>query len=150
VKSQVWIMLIALSVACACNGDDAPADGDGGRERCLDPLPLDCAPTYPPTFDAFYDNRIARTCGAAGTGTSCHGPEGEQGGLVLSGADPAYEHLLGQIDGRPRVVPGDPECSPLVQRLESEDPDFVMPVGGRLSDGERCAVRQWIAAGAER
>lgn len=143
-------MLLVLPIACACNGDDAPADGDGGQERCLDPLPLDCDLTYAATFDAFYDNRIARTCGAAGTGTSCHGPEGEQGGLVLFGADHAYDHLLGYIDDRPRVVPGDPECSLLVQRLESENPDFVMPVGGRLEEGERCAVRRWIASGAER
>jgi len=147
------IRLLALVLlAAACDGDDAGSDGghDGGRGRCLDPLPLDCEPTYPPTFQAFYEKRIVRTCGAAGTGGSCHGPEGQKGGLVLSSADQAYDSLLGELDGRPRVIPGDPECSILEQRLESEDPDFLMPVGMPLTEGERCAVRQWIADGAER
>jgi hypothetical protein len=73
-----------------------------------------------------------------------------QAGLVLLGRDEAYDHLLGETDSRARVVPGDPECSLLVQRLESTDPQFVMPVGMRLPEGQRCAVRQWVAAGAEK
>ena len=137
-------------LAGACDGDDGADDGgDAGRGRCLDPLPLDCEPTYPPTFQDFYEQRIVRTCGAAGSGVSCHGPEGRQGGLVLSDADGAYDALLGEVDGRRRVIPGDPECSELVRRIESEDPEVMMPPGMRLSERERCAIRQWIAAGAE-
>jgi hypothetical protein len=152
VASRIWIVVFALAPLCAgCNGDDASADSDdAGRARCLDPLPLDCEPTYPPTFEALHQHQLARTCGAASTGGSCHGPDGAQGGLVLSGIDESYDALLGAIDGRARVIPGDPECSTLIQRLESDDPEFVMPVGARLTEGERCAVRQWIAMGAER
>jgi Planctomycete cytochrome C len=151
VTSQSWIILLALGLlGGACNDDDANGDGrDAGRANCLPALSLDCEPTYPATFEAFFEHRIARTCGAASTGMSCHGPDGNQGGLVLSDMDESYDALLGGIDGKPRVIPGDPECSILMQRLESEDPEFVMPVGMRLSEGERCAVRQWIAAGAE-
>jgi hypothetical protein len=150
VTSQFWITLLALGLlGVACNGDDGSGD-DAGLANCLPALSLDCEPTYPPTFEAFYEHRIAGTCGAASTGASCHGPDGaENTGLLLSGAQASYEALLGGDDGKPRVIPGDPECSILMQRLESEDAEFVMPVGMRLSEGERCAVRQWIAAGAE-
>jgi hypothetical protein len=144
------LLVIVLLLACACNGDDGGAPDDAGRGRCLDPLPLDCDPSYAPTFEAFYEQRIVRTCGAAGTRTSCHGPEGGQAGLVLSDPDEAHRALLDDSDGTPRVIPNDPECSLLVQRIEPEDPGFMMPPGMRLSDNERCSIRLWIAEGAER
>jgi len=144
------LALLASASAGACGDDAGDGSGDGGSAGCLEALPLDCEPTFAPTFEAFYRNQISTTCGASSTGSSCHaGPDG-QGGLVLADADGAYDYLLGDIDGRARVIPGDPECSILVQRLESSDPDFVMPLGMPLSAGERCAVRQWIANGAER
>jgi hypothetical protein len=153
--AAVWVVLacaLGLGPASACNGDDDGGDegrGDAGR-TCLDPLPLDCSPTFQPTYQAFYDNLLSRTCGAASTGSSCHSEEGAMAGLVLQDEDDAYDYLLGNVDGHRRVVPFDPECSVLIQRLESDDPDFVMPVGAKLSEGQRCAVRKWIAAGAER
>jgi hypothetical protein len=143
--------LLAVGLlAFGCNGDDVDGSpDDAGPGNCIAALSLDCEPTYPATFEAFYEHRIAVTCGAASTGASCHGADGAQGGLVLSGQDQSYDALLGDIDGRARVIPGDPECSILMRRLESDDPEFVMPVGMPLREGERCAVRQWIAAGAE-
>lgn len=137
------LALVSLAIAttlAACNGDDGA--------QCLDPLPLDCSPTFQPTYEAFYENQLRSTCSAGGT--TCHGPDGAMGGLVLSDMDQAYEYLLGGVDGRARVIPGQPECSLLMQRLESDDPTFVMPVGSKLMEGERCAIRQWIANGAER
>jgi hypothetical protein len=72
-------------------------------------------------------------------------------GLVLSEHDDAYDYLLGKIDGRKRVVPGKPECSILMQRLDTKDPAFRMPVGADpLSESDRCIVRQWIAMAARR
>jgi hypothetical protein len=38
----------------------------------------------------------------------------------------------------------------LVVRLESTDPNYVMPKGSRLSDEAICDVVQWIAQGAAR
>lgn len=136
----------------ACGGDDTAAQDDGGGPmlHCVDPLPLDCEPTFPPTFDELYTRRIATTCGAASTGASCHSEAGAQAGLVMADADGAYAALLGELDGRARVVPDKPECSVLMQRLDSDDLSVVMPVGSPLSEGERCAFRQWIANGAER
>jgi hypothetical protein len=149
-NSRQVVLLVLMLLAAACGDDAADVADDGAVPGCLDPLPLDCEPTFAPTFAAFYRNQIRTTCGASSTGTSCHaGPDGQLG-LVLADEDSAYDYLLGEVDGRARVIPGDPECSILVQRLESSDPDFVMPVGMPLLAGERCAVRQWIANGAER
>ncbi|MDD9936702.1 MAG: hypothetical protein OXT09_24030 [Myxococcales bacterium] len=150
VSCALWVA--AALLACSDDADDGGGAGNGSQPpACLEPLDLDCAPTFAPTFEGFFDNQLSTTCGSTGTGVSCHGPDGAQGELVLDDADTAYDQLLGPgTDGEPRVIPNDPECSPLIQRLESDDPTFVMPVGGKLSDGERCAVRQWVANGAQR
>jgi hypothetical protein len=125
--------LLALLLA-AC-GDDGPSCAT------IDPA---CQPTYQPTFDNAFSRTFAPTCGVSGS--SCHSSEGHQNGLILDDADQAYSLLL---DGR--VVPGDPSCSLLVERLESTDSSFRMPPGTRsLSAGDRCAIEQWIAAGAAR
>jgi hypothetical protein len=136
---------LAFSFVLAC-GDDA----SGNSERCLGPLPLDCTPSYEPTYDMIFTNAL-RSCGASSTLGSCHSAEGSKGGLVLSDPDAAYDHLLGTFDGRARVQPGNPECSLLMKRLESDDPAFRMPVGREpLAQGQLCAIRQWIARGAAR
>jgi hypothetical protein len=139
--------LVLLAAGVACNGEE---DG-GGTAACLEPLPLDCEVAFPPTYQAIYDNVIAARCGITGTGGSCHGPEGMQGGLSLAGEDEAYDALLGEVDGKARVVPGEPECSELLRRVESDDRNFRMPLGDRkLPDTTLCAIRQWIAEGAIR
>jgi hypothetical protein len=106
-------------------------------------LPVDCSPQYTPDFDAVFSNTLATSCGVGGN--SCHAGPTPQAGLGLEDSASAYQGLL---DGG-LVVPGDPACSPLVQRLRHEDPGFLMPPGMRLSDGEICAVRRWIEAGAK-
>ncbi len=130
--------------------EGATEESDADDElACLDALDLDCSLTFAPNFRSIFDNRLQTTCGAAGS--SCHGDDGAQGGLVLTDFDDAYDALLeGDRDTGPRVIPGDPECSPLMIRLETTDAALLMPVGSQLPEGERCAVRQWIAEGAEK
>ena len=127
---------------------------DPPEPACIEGLALDCTPAYVPTYDAIFADVFARSCGAASTGGSCHyGPDPAQakGGLPLSDPDMAYMALTGTLDGRARVIAGQPECSILVQRLESNDPAFRMPVGNNpLPESTRCAIRQWIAMGALR
>ena len=56
------------------------------------------------------------------------------------------------LDGRRAVVPGQPEKSELVARIESDDPDLKMPPpdsGHELSDVEKKLLRNWIAEGGE-
>lgn len=111
-------------------------------------LELDCSVTYEPTFEAIFANRMQETCGAGGR--TCHSSSGAQGGLILDDIDLAHELLLGSNGGEARVIPGDPECSEMIRRIESNDEDYQMPPGDKLSEGERCAIRQWIANGALR
>jgi hypothetical protein len=123
----------------------------GGEEtsECL-PEPLAaCTPEINTDFASIHRALFAQRCGT--TGGACHGSEGRKGNLVLADADTAYDALLG-MDGTPaRVSPGDPACSLLLQRLESDDPAKRMPLGeNKLSEGLRCAVRTWIEAGAAR
>jgi hypothetical protein len=118
----------------------------GGEEStCLEALPGDCAALYEPVFEQVYQQTLASKC--AVPGGACHAAAGAKGGLALEGIDAAYDNLL--ADGV-RVVPGDPECSVLVHRLESTDSSFVMPVGAPLSQAERCAIQEWIRNGALR
>ena len=144
-------LLLFGGLLAGCNSDN-PGQTDAGAGSCLAPLALDCTPSYEPaTFDKIYENIFAKTCGSPGTGSQCHGNDGGQAGLFLAEHDQAYDLLLGKNGGRARVIAGDPECSILEQRLESKDPAFRMPVGGKpLSPEDLCAIRHWIADGARR
>lgn len=63
----------------------------------------------------------------------------------------SYDLLLGHVDGRARVIPGDPGCSILVERLEVDSSTLRMPPGPTpLTAGERCNFVRWIADGAPR
>ena len=149
VRARLTQLVVLLALATPGCGDE-PADPDGGA--CLETLELDCQPAYPPTFRNLFDNELGNTCGASSTGSSCHSARGAMNGLVLETFDAAYAELLGEADDDPaRVRPGDPECSLLLQRLESTDPQFNMPPGASsLPENVRCAFRQWIANGAEK
>lgn len=119
--------------------------GCGGGWNCVE-VDDTCAPLYEPTFDNVYTNTLQPTCGVAGGG--CHSSEGAQAGLVFDDPDDAYEALT--AGDSPIVTPGDPSCSLLIIRLEQSDPDDAMPPGSPLDAAERCAVAQWVAAGASR
>lgn len=109
---------------------------------------LDCAELYEPTFTNVYNNTLVPTC--APEGGACHGPTGAKGGIAYTDEDSAYDILLGNTDGRARVVPFDVECSLLVKRIESTRASKVMPPGDPLGAAEKCAIEKWIANGALR
>ena len=129
---------LAVLMLAGCLDDD---DGDA----CID-VDTECTPAYDPTWDEVYAQTLVPSCG--GQGVSCHAPEGNQGGWSVTDAAGTWDSLLG--GEYPYVVPGEPGCGPLVKRLETEDPGLVMPIGDRLEDDVRCAIRQWIANGAGR
>jgi hypothetical protein len=152
-RSPSW-WLTSAAVLIGCNGgDDGPASPaeDAGCEVLTEPPALDCAPSFdPPDFTALYDNVLAARCGSPGTGLSCHGPDGAQGDLVLWEPDVAHAYLIGEADGRARVIPGRPECSELMLRVQASDLRVRMPLNGApLDRGAICAIRHWIADGAE-
>lgn len=144
---QVFTVSAVIGWSVACGGDD----GHGPDLPCVADLPATCTPAFDPTWDNVYANVVRQSCGGVGSGTSCHGPEGKQGGLELSSSEIAYSSLLGELDGRPRVLPGDPACSILMERLETDDAELRMPRGAAqpLSAATRCAVQQWIEQGAK-
>jgi hypothetical protein len=127
-------LIVALLALAGCSGDD----------ECLTDLDASCAPLYEPTFENVFDNTLKPTCGLPGR--SCHATEGRKGGLFFAEADEAHELL---VEGG-RVEAGNPACSLIMRRLESEDPSYQMPPGRQLSAAERCAIQQWIENGAMR
>lgn len=77
---------------------------------------------------------------------SCHQGAKVKGGLRLD--DRAAALKGGKADG-PAVVAGQPDQSPLHQRITSTDPDEVMPAKGeRLKPAEIALLRRWIEEGA--
>lgn len=81
----------------------------------------------------------------------CHGPDSaaRKADLRLDSIEGATSDL-GAGDGA--LVPGDPDSSELIFRINSEDPDEVMPPPESklsLSPGERDLLREWIKQGAK-
>lgn len=80
----------------------------------------------------------------------CHGPdEGErQADLRLDLAEGAWA----QRENGAAVVPGKPDESLLIQRIDSADPDLQMPPpdsGRKLTPEQKEQLRQWVVSGAE-
>jgi hypothetical protein len=81
----------------------------------------------------------------------CHGPDENARAAKLRLDE--RESATAKRRGRTAIAPGDVEASALVERIFSDDPDWVMPPpdSGRrpLSDEEKQVLADWIAAGAE-
>ncbi len=116
-------------------------------------------PNLQPTLSSI-QREIFETTDSSGrvSCTQCHAPVGGRGaaaGLNLTSAT-AYAALVGVASvtkpGTVRVVPGDPENSYLVHKLEGRL-DIVglrMPrtAGPFLTDGQMLVIKRWIALGA--
>lgn len=80
----------------------------------------------------------------------CHGPDS-----VTREADLRFdrrESVLGERDGTPVVVPGQPGVSELIARIRTSDPDLMMPPedsGHSLTDREVELISQWVQQGAQ-
>ena len=80
----------------------------------------------------------------------CHGPDkkARKAKLRLD----VREEALADLDGFRPIVPGDPAESEVMVRIQSDDPDEVMPppkAGKSLSQREIGLLRAWIAEGAK-
>ena len=133
------LILAAVAFAYGCGGDDRPA--------CLSAVDVDaCTPLYPAEFPVIFQQVLSVTCASAGV--SCHGDAGREGGLVFVDQAASYDLLLGGVDGKARVIAGDPACSELMVRLDMPGHDWSMPPGAPLDERARCSIRRWIAGGA--
>ncbi|MCH2400576.1 MAG: hypothetical protein MK364_15780, partial [Pirellulales bacterium] len=77
---------------------------------------------------------------------SCHGPD-----AASRKADLRLDTRAGALAGK-AVVPGEPNQSELIQRINSTDPDVQMPppaTGKTLTVAEKELLTQWIASGAQ-
>jgi hypothetical protein len=142
---RIWFVSAALGVS-AC---------DENLSKIAGPTP-DLEPTFSSIqrdiFDA-PDSTGRKNC------TSCHtaaGGRAPSGGFNLD-HDVAYDNIVRVASNRKagalRIVPGDPNSSYLVQKVEGA-PGIVgvrMPFGGPyLSDGQILILRRWIELGAPR
>lgn len=80
----------------------------------------------------------------------CHGPDEttRQGGVRLDVRETA---LQAAESGARIVVPGRPDVSELMRRIESDDPEVVMPPPSthmELTPAQTGILKSWIAAGA--
>lgn len=117
------------------------------------------SPTLEPTFASISRDIFSSTDAAGRTAcTACHTNVGRTpaGGLNLL-PDAAYAALVNVASrtnpGTERVVPGDPDNSLLVRKLEGA-PGIVgarMPFNGPpyLTSGQILIIRRWIAEGAQ-
>jgi len=127
-----------LAIACAVVACGGPALADGPAAQ----VPPAAAPI---SFDRDIRPILSDKCFA------CHGPDGgkRQAGLRLDLAESAAAAL---DSGARAIVSGKPAESELLARVESTDPDTVMPPPdakiGRLEAAEVDLLRRWIAAGA--
>ncbi|MBL7194454.1 MAG: DUF1549 domain-containing protein, partial [Pirellulales bacterium] len=79
---------------------------------------------------------------------ACHGPGEQEAGLRLDVA----EHATAELESGARaVVAGDLQASELIARIESADPDVVMPpphTNKTLTDEQKALLARWISEGA--
>lgn len=140
----------ALLVGCVAVFGCPDDDDDDAPSGCADFDVDACTPLYGPTFEAVYTETLQPRCSVAGA--SCHAnPDalGAARGFWFDTPERAHMVLLEDREGGAWVRPGDVECSPLMGRLNSDDPLFVMPPGSQpMPLGVRCSVGRWIAEGA--
>ncbi|MBK9166806.1 MAG: PSD1 domain-containing protein [Bryobacterales bacterium] len=75
----------------------------------------------------------------------CHGAKAQMGGLRLDAKALAF---AGGVAGK-SIVPGDPDASPLYQRIAGTSDQARMPMGAKPLAPEQIAlVRRWIEQGA--
>ena len=130
---QLWfVAALAMAPLAGCTSDPPPS--------CIT-VDTTCAPLYAPSFDNIYTMTLRDTCGSAQS--SCHSAAGHQGGMSFQDESHAYAALLAG-----RVMPGNPGCSKMIVRTDSPGAAYQMPPGDPLSEAARCALIQWVQAGA--
>jgi Planctomycete cytochrome C len=132
---RAGLYALALVAIAGCPSEDAPP-------MCIT-VDTACTPLYAPTFTNVYTNTLKTNCGSANS--SCHSASGMKGGLSFATEQAAYDNLMNG-----RVTAGDAACSEFVVRTSSPGTDYEMPPGAPLSASARCALLQWVQAGAPR
>jgi len=136
--SHVPVVLLAACAGLAlagCPGEDELV--------CVE-LDTACAPLYPPTWENVFANTLEPKCGTGGSG--CHEGAGARGGLRLDDSTLAFQSLTTTLKNY--VDPGTPGCGEMIERVYSTASSLRMPRGTALVEAEKCALAQWVLAGA--
>jgi len=145
-----WLPVVALVCACgAWSGCDEKLSSLAGP-----------TPSLEPTFASIQHDIFESTDSAGRTAcTQCHTNVGRNpsGGLNLV-HDLAYDQIVNVTSARKpgatRIIPGDPDNSYLIQKLEGKAGIVGnrMPNNGPpyLTDGQTLILRRWVAIGAPR
>jgi len=140
VRAAIAIVALALAACGAGSGEGLDQNGQ----------PIVSPPTgLQPTLASIQDNVFTVNCAVSG----CHGGAGAQYGLRL---DPGFSagNLINVPSPRDsnliRVVPGDPDASFVIQKLQgTQTLGDRMPDGGPyLTTATVNVIRQWIQDGA--
>jgi hypothetical protein len=139
VRSAIAVLTLTLAACGAGSGEGLDQNG----------RPI--GSTLPPgaTFASIQANVFTPVCAVPG----CHGGASAQQGLRLD-AGFSYGNLVNVASPRDatliRVIPGDPDNSFIIQKLEGTQAlGARMPDGGPyLQQSQIDLIRQWIAAGA--
>ena len=81
---------------------------------------------------------------------ACHGPDDQKrkAGLRLDTKDGAFSKLKSD---NVAIVPGKPDLSELIDRIENDDPELLMPPkqsGKQLTAAQIALLRRWVEQGA--
>lgn len=145
ISSLLIVIICSLGmIVAACgdnstgtNGDNGNGNGDNGNGE--EPPPPE------PTF-----TNVQEIFESSCSGSGCHIGE-RTNGVRLDSYDNVMESE-GQQYGELVVQEGDADDSPLVDKIESANPEYGvrMPEGGPyLSDDEIDLIKEWIDDGAE-
>jgi hypothetical protein len=105
-----------------------------------EPPPAADKPTSSVDFDRDIRPILAQRC------YECHGPQKQKGGLRFDRKSVVFKP---SDSGKPAIVAGNTNNSPLLQKVSSMDPDEVMPPkGAKLTAPQIALLRGWIAQGA--
>ncbi len=133
-QPSTFISLCLLGLALTGCGKDTPSSDAAGNSGAL-------------SFNWDVRPIISDNCFA------CHGPDAEGGqkaGLRLDLFETATAELPESPD-KFAIVPGDPAASELIKRINSTDPDVMMPPpdsNKSLSADEKQVLAAWIEQGA--
>jgi len=114
----------------------------GCGPRSVPPHPAAPAPKL--TFNESIEPILSENCYA------CHGPDpgGRKAGLRLDRGEFAFAP---HEKSGPAIIPGQPDKSPLIERIQSQDLKQMMPPAEAhksLSSGQIALLRRWIQEGA--
>lgn len=140
-NSLLLVTICSLALVLGSCGDNSTGtnggNGDNGNGDEDEPL----EPTFSNVLDIFNSS-----CG----GSNCH-INGSQSGVQLNN----YDNVMGSEGvqyGELVVQAGNADDSPLVDKIESDNPEFgerMPPDGPFLSDDEIDLIKEWINDGAE-